>query len=101
MHLDHRTVSKFSRYLLIAIASSATVQVAELWPQMWVLIGVIAALGMAYLSMFGLRYYGLLTGKRWAHEIKIEHLDGGAIDFATFAGFIIIGGLGTWLMFSI
>lgn len=101
MDLDHRTVSKFSRYLLLAIASSAAVQFAELWPQMWVLIGVVGVLGLAYLAMFGLRYYGLLSGKRWAYEIKIEHLDGGVLDFVTFAGFIIIGGLGTWLMFSI
>lgn len=99
MQFNHRTMAALSRYLLLAIAGSAAVQLAALWQPMWAVLAGLALLAALYCVIFVARYIGLMRGYSWAYGLRIERMDTGFLQFAALAISMLVGVVLTCLMF--
>ena len=96
MRLTHRQPVWFAKHLLISIAASALVTVADIWHPMRAIIGVACAIACIYLAAYSVRAYGILNGRSWARNMALEHLDGTIVDFLVCCGFVVLGVVAAW-----
>lgn len=100
MKYTHRTGAKLGQYLAMAIGGSIAIQLADLIPELWALIVIACVVGIVYLTILLVRYWGLFKSARWADSLDIHSLDSGLIEFCLFSAPFVGGAIATWLIYS-
>lgn len=98
MRPTHRTTATLVRYFLLALMGSVAFQMTDIWPEMIVVLIGLGVIGTAYAFVFGVRYFGLFKGARWASNITLHDLDDGLLEFLPFAACLGGGVLLTWMI---